>query len=558
MDKRYLEANSIGKILEKYPFLIEFLNENDIVITGKEHLTFIEFYNTFTLDQLEDKAINVELILQNISEYLKQMIALLGLEEKDEVNSLTILPGRNKLGDAENFGELTIKKGDIVSIVGPTGSGKSRLLADIEWTAQGDTPTLRKILINEETPDKKWRYSSSNKLVAQLSQNMNFVMDLSVYDFLELHAKSRMVENEVEVINKIIEEANNLAGESFKPETPITSLSGGQSRALMIADTAILSSSPIILIDEYDQALITAHTYGYFKEAMNFYRNFLSTVLKDNEYLERAILTGILRVAKESIFSGLNNLKVDSILKNQFNYFGLSEEEVLEALKYYKRDYEIQEVKEWYNGYSFGKNLVYNPWSILNFIKYDNLKPYWVNTSTNDLIKDGLSNLSKSNYDNFVKLTNGENIDIELEENISFDTLERESTIWNLMMFSGYLSLTENQQVRFVNKEVRNFYISSFKELAGNDIGEFNKLLKFLLNKDIKKFFKITIFACGLRPGVPCVSNSLEDEDIDSQRPEPQFAGAARYRGLRHPDFRNLFRGARSTLSGRRIRLFPV
>ena len=245
---------------------------------------------------------------------------------------------------------------------------------------------------------------------------------------------------------------------------------------------------PIILIDEYDQALIAAHTYGYFKEAMNFYRNFLSTVLKDNEYLERAILTGILRVAKESVFSGLNNLYVDSILTNKFNYFGLSEGEVLEALRYYERDYEIQEVKEWYNGYSFGKNLVYNPWSILNFIKYDELKPYWVNTSTNDLIKDGLSNLSKSNYDSFVKLTSGENIDIELEENISFDTLERESTIWNLMMFSGYLSLTENQQVRFVNKEVRNFYTSSFKELAGNDIGEFNKLLKFLLNKDIKNF----------------------------------------------------------------------
>ena len=245
---------------------------------------------------------------------------------------------------------------------------------------------------------------------------------------------------------------------------------------------------PIILIDEYDQSLITAHTNGYFKEAMNFYRNFLSAGLKDNENFERAVLTGILRVAKESVFSGLNNLYVDSILTNKFNYFGLSEGEVLEALRYYERDYEIQEVKEWYNGYSFGKNLVYNPWSILNFIKYDDLKPYWVNTSTNDLIKDGLSNLSKSNYDNFVKLTNGENIDIELEENISFDTLERESTIWNLMMFSGYLSLTENQQVRFVNKEVRNFYISSFKELAGNDIGEFNKLLKFLLNKDIKNF----------------------------------------------------------------------
>ena len=123
---------------------------------------------------------------------------------------------------------------------------------------------------------------------------------------------------------------------------------------------------------------------------MNFYRNFLSAALKDNEYLERAILTGILRVAKESVFSGLNNLYVDSILTNKFNYFGLSEDEVSKALKYYERDYEVQEVKEWYNGYSFGKNLVYNPWSILNFIKYDELKPYWVNTSTNDLIKDSL------------------------------------------------------------------------------------------------------------------------------------------------------------------------
>jgi ABC-type lipoprotein export system ATPase subunit len=126
----------------------------------------------------------------------------------------------------------------------------SRLFSPAEYKC----PTLRKILINETEPDKKWRYSSSNKLVAQLSQNMNFVMDLSVYEFLELHAKSRMVENGEEIITKIIAEANNLAGESFKPETPITSLSGGQSRALMIADTAILSSSPIILIDEIENA----------------------------------------------------------------------------------------------------------------------------------------------------------------------------------------------------------------------------------------------------------------------------------------------------------------
>jgi len=167
---------------------------------------------------------------------------------------VTILPGTNKSGAAESFDSLTIEQSEIICIVGPTGSGKSRLLGDIEWIAQADTPTSRKILINHQTPDMKWRFSSGNKLVAQLSQNMNFVMDLTVKEFLELHAKSRMVENEEEVIARIIEAANNLAGEKFAVDTPVTSLSGGQSRALMIADTAILSKSPIILIDEIENA----------------------------------------------------------------------------------------------------------------------------------------------------------------------------------------------------------------------------------------------------------------------------------------------------------------
>ena len=186
---------------------------------------------------------------------------------------------------------------------------------------------------------------------------------------------------------------------------------------------------PIILIDEYDQPIISAYMNNFYKEGISFYRNILSTVLKDNEYLEKAVLTGILRVAKESIFSGLNNLYVDSILTNQFNYFGLSEEEVLEALKYYERDYEIQEVKEWYNGYTFGKNLVYNPWSIINFIKADELKSFWVNTSTNDLIRDGLSNLSKSNYDDFVKTP----VSLQKLHEITVDTKEMVTENFSLL-----------------------------------------------------------------------------------------------------------------------------
>ena len=181
------------------------------------------------------------------------LLDILGVTEQ-KVESITLLPGYNKKGEKEGYEELVIKAGEIVAIVGPTGSGKSRLLADIEWGAQGDTPTKRTVLVNGELMDAKKRFSPSYKLVAQLSQNMNFVMDLSVKEFIEFHAESRLIQDKEGAVKNIIEAANNLAGEKFNLDTPITALSGGQSRALMIADTAILSSSPIVLIDEIENA----------------------------------------------------------------------------------------------------------------------------------------------------------------------------------------------------------------------------------------------------------------------------------------------------------------
>ena len=254
MNKNLIEGMKIEELLAKYPFAEAFFSENAIEVTGHEDKTFAEFLDKFTEEEVEDMALDKELLKRGLSEYIEQMKAFLGMEEEKGVEVLTILAGHDKSGNPEGFDRLDINKSEIISIVGPTGSGKSRLLADIEWTAQRDTPTKREILINGELPDKKWRFSSNNKLVAQLSQNMNFVMDLSVKEFLELHAKSRMIENIEEVTTKIIAEANNLAGEQFRLDTPVTALSGGQSRALMIADTAILSSSPIVLIDEIENA----------------------------------------------------------------------------------------------------------------------------------------------------------------------------------------------------------------------------------------------------------------------------------------------------------------
>ncbi len=251
--KDNIRSKKIADLLAEYPFLINFFSDNNLNISGKENLSLEEYFATFDLDDIENNAIDIELNFQQIAEFINQMIAFLGQDE-DKVKSVTIKPGTDKNGNPENFENLEIKQGEIICIVGPTGSGKSRLLADIEWVAQNDTPTSRTVLINNDIPDKKWRFSSSDKLVAQLSQNMNFVMDLSVSEFIELHAESRLVENREEIIKKIIDKANDLAGEKFAPNTPITSLSGGQSRALMIADTAILSKSPIILIDEIENA----------------------------------------------------------------------------------------------------------------------------------------------------------------------------------------------------------------------------------------------------------------------------------------------------------------
>lgn len=254
MSKEEIKSTSLKRLEQRYPFIINYFANNKLNTEGFENKTFEEYLNHFSEEDIEEWAIDTDKLMEGLLEYIDQMIEFLGIKEEKAVESLTILPGKDKNGDTEGFEKIFINKGEIISIVGPTGSGKSRLLADIEWAAQNDTPTSRTILINNEVPDKKWRFSSNNRLVAQLSQNMNFVMDLTVKEFLELHAESRMVENEEEIIENILEAANNLAGEKFNLDTPITSLSGGQSRALMIADTAVLSSSPIVLIDEIENA----------------------------------------------------------------------------------------------------------------------------------------------------------------------------------------------------------------------------------------------------------------------------------------------------------------
>ena len=145
----------------------------------------------------------------------------------------------------------------------------------------------------------------------------------------------------------------------------------------------------VLLIDEYDNPLIVANQNGYYKEAINFYRNLYSSALKTNSNLKMGVLTGIVQVAKEGIFSGLNNVITYNILGNDFEtFFGLSEEEVENSLKYFELEYEIEEVKKWYDGYKFGNSEVYNPWSIINYLSDRKLQVYWVNTIGKFLVSE--------------------------------------------------------------------------------------------------------------------------------------------------------------------------
>ena len=187
--------------------------------------------------------------------YLQSLIeAHASIEAAPEVRSLEILGGFDKTGQPEEL-SVRLLPGEVICVVGPTGSGKSRLLEDVEYLSQGDSPTGRRILLNGEPVSDGVRFRAGSRVIAQLTQTMNFVMDLSVEEFLKMHA--RCLTSAVDADDRIratFEKANELAGEAFPKDIKVTQLSGGQSRALMIADTACMSAAPVVLIDEIENA----------------------------------------------------------------------------------------------------------------------------------------------------------------------------------------------------------------------------------------------------------------------------------------------------------------
>lgn len=258
---------------------------------------------------------------------------------------------------------------------------------------------------------------------------------------------------------------------------------------------------PWLLIDEYDTPIQTGYMSGYYEEMIGFMRGMFGATLKTNPYIEKAVVTGILRIAKESLFSDVNNLKVYSILNSKYSeYFGFTEDEVDKILKQAELSENAVEIKEWYNGYQVGNTVIYNPWSIVNCVDEKGLlMPYWVNTGGNQLIKNLLKKSPLEFKIEFKELMQGNFIEEFIDENLVFQYLSNNSSsVWSLLLMSGYLkpvSLRQAEQGIFAhlaipNKEVKNLYRQIVEQWLSNGHGIqwYNKFIEALITGKIEEF----------------------------------------------------------------------
>ena len=253
----------------------------------------------------------------------------------------------------------------------------------------------------------------------------------------------------------------------------------------------------IILIDEYGSPIISAYESGYYNEMREFLKVFYGEALKTNEYLYMGVLTGIIRVAQAGIFSDLNNFISYTTLENTYSQsFGLIEEEVKTILDYYELGYEMPEVKKWYDGYSFGKEEIYNPWSILNFVKERELKSYWINTSSNFMIRELLKHTGEEGLETLEKIFNQEDVAVRITDNVRFGSNLSASEVWELMVYSGYLTIKNKlndgrYRVRIPNMEIMKFFKDEFLTIIFGEYRVVDELRDALNDKNLKQLDRL-------------------------------------------------------------------
>ena len=279
-------------------------------------------------------------------------------------------------------------------------------------------------------------------------------------------------------------------------------------KKLLVFLSRFYGKRAVILIDEYDAPALAGFTFGYYEKVIHFIRNFLGGALKDtDQYLEKGIVTGIMRITKESIFSGFNNPGVYTLLAKKFSdCFGFTETEIRIMLEDFQVIDKLEQVQLWYNGYLFGGNIIYNPWSIINFLNDEEkkLKPYWINTSDNQMVDFLLSKGGTELRKELEQLVRGDSIEKAIDENIILkDVTRREDLLWSFLLMGGYLKQTDERQddvsgkmyytLSIPNKEVRLSYTGIIERYFSTKIENetLEIMLKALIEGDIQLFEKM-------------------------------------------------------------------
>ncbi len=261
--------------------------------------------------------------------------------------------------------------------------------------------------------------------------------------------------------------------------------------------------APIIIIDEYDTPIQEGYSKDFYDEIISFMRNFFSGAFKDNKNLSYGFLTGILRIAQESIFSGLNNLSVNTVMDEEYDsFFGFTSDEVKKMLEYYGMSKKESELKDWYDGYLFGSEEIYNPWSVINYISRGGIpQAYWVNTGKNEILEDLLKVATDDITERLYALLHGERIIARIDQNVVYSSLTEEpANIYSLLLVAGYLKAPKKElqadgsylcEVSIPNREIAAVYkseiLSHFLQVGVITRNTANKIAESLYANDYKK-----------------------------------------------------------------------
>ncbi len=323
----------------------------------------------------------------------------------------------------------------------------------------------------------------------------NYTNHMGLYPVLELTLKSAkqedydtayyMIQNavsmEFERHRGIVESKKEML--SFKEYKQYTAIAEGEAEDKIVRNSLqlfcqcmykITGKNTVILIDEYDVPLENAYFRGFYEKMVGFIRSLFEAALKTNQYLQFAVITGCLRISKESIFTGLNHLNIISVLDKKYSeHFGFTEQEVLQMMSYYEVESRFSTMKEWYDGYLFGDTEVYNPWSVIKFLYdlYSDVEayphPYWINTSSNDIIKDLIARADRETKGQIETLLVGGILDIQVHEEVTYgDMHSNGENLWNFLYFTGYLTKESEYfkessiflRARIPNIEVKTIY----------------------------------------------------------------------------------------------------